>query len=194
MSQTCDDATFLPSGKLIVRGLVAGLLLITSTPSIIKIEVAPVSAMACVVAIVTAFRYSVDGLPGTCRAASTSDFGSLNAARLLRWGHRAEQFDVGAVASSSSMTLKEKHWVGSKESISAETKWLHLFAKSISAPNRQACPGKIDLCMPRVHALHPASNFCCAFARVKYTSCPGLRQSIWHVIESCPSSTSKPHV
>ncbi len=169
------------------------LLFTTSTPSIIKIEVAPVSAMACVVAIVIALRYSVDELPRTLRAAAANDAGLPNAERWGSGGHCDEQFDVGTVASSSSTLLKQKLWVGVKEWMSAETKWLHLYAKSLFAPNRQACPGKIDLCMPRVHALHPAFNFCWAFARVKYTSWPGLRQSIWHVIESCPSSTSNPH-
>ncbi len=58
MSHTCEDLTFLPSGKLIVSGLVAGLLFTTSTPSIIKIDVAPVSAIVCVVAIAIALIYS----------------------------------------------------------------------------------------------------------------------------------------
>ena len=52
--------------------------------------------------------------------------------------HRDVQFDAGTVlASSSSMMEKEKLWVGSKESMCAETKFLNLFAISISAPNRQ---------------------------------------------------------
>ena len=47
MLHTCDDLTFLPSGKFIVSGVVATRLLTTSTPSMIKIDVvAPVSAMA----------------------------------------------------------------------------------------------------------------------------------------------------
>jgi hypothetical protein len=46
MSHTCVNCTRLPSGKLIVRGTVAGRLLSASTPSIIKMEVAPVLAMA----------------------------------------------------------------------------------------------------------------------------------------------------
>ena len=193
MSHTCDDLTFLPSGKLIVRGLSAVRLLTTSMPSMTKIEVAPVSAMACVVAIVNALRYSLVGFPRTLRAVAAIDVGAKIGSIVGRGGHCDLQFDVGTVASSSSMMEKEKYLVGSKESMCAVTKLLNLFAISISAPNRQTCPGKIDLCMPLVHALHPASNFCCAFERVKYTSWHGLRQSKWHVIESCPSSTSKPH-
>ena len=45
MSHICDDLTFFPSGKFIVSGVVAIRLLTTSTPSMIKMDVAPVSAM-----------------------------------------------------------------------------------------------------------------------------------------------------
>ena len=44
--QTCNDLTFFPSGRLMVRGVVAIHLFMTLTPSIIKIDVAPVSAIA----------------------------------------------------------------------------------------------------------------------------------------------------
>ena len=64
-----------------MRGVVAGRLFTTSTPSIIKMEVAPVSAMACVVAILIALRYSGDEWPRTLRAAAASDVGWLNADR-----------------------------------------------------------------------------------------------------------------
>ncbi len=46
MSHTCVDRTCVPSAKLMVRGEDAILLLATSVPSIIKMEVAPVSAIA----------------------------------------------------------------------------------------------------------------------------------------------------
>jgi len=46
MSQICEDWTCLPSGKLICSGLVATRLLTTSTPSMMKMDVAPVSAIA----------------------------------------------------------------------------------------------------------------------------------------------------
>ncbi len=52
MPHTCVDRTFLPSGKFIVRGDKAIRLLSTSAPSMMKMEVAPVSAMAWLVAIV----------------------------------------------------------------------------------------------------------------------------------------------
>ncbi len=55
--------TFFPSGKMMVRGVVAICLFTTSTPSMIKIDVALVSAIVCVVAIVNAFRYCCVGQP-----------------------------------------------------------------------------------------------------------------------------------
>ena len=46
MSHTCVDFICVPSGKLIIRGFTAMRLLATSAPSIMKMEVAPVSAIA----------------------------------------------------------------------------------------------------------------------------------------------------
>ncbi len=46
LSHTCVDWIFLPSSKLIMRGEVATCLLATSTPSMMKIDGAPVSAIA----------------------------------------------------------------------------------------------------------------------------------------------------
>jgi hypothetical protein len=54
MSHTCVDLTFLPSGRLTVRGFVATRLFATSTPSITKMDVAPVSATAWFGAMVIA--------------------------------------------------------------------------------------------------------------------------------------------
>jgi hypothetical protein len=56
MLHTCVDLICFPSGKFIIRGDVAGRLLSTSAPSIIQMEVAPVSAIAWLVAIVSALR------------------------------------------------------------------------------------------------------------------------------------------
>lgn len=61
MSQTCVDLTFFPSGKLMMSGLVAMRLLTTSTPSIIKMDVAPVSAIAQFHPIVTELITVVNG-------------------------------------------------------------------------------------------------------------------------------------
>ena len=75
MSHMCVDLICLPSGRLIVKGFVAGRLFFTSVPSIMKMDVAPVSAIASDVAIVIALRYCDDGLPNILPAVSLSDFG-----------------------------------------------------------------------------------------------------------------------
>ncbi len=59
MSQMCVDITLLPSGRVIVIGLFVLWRFLTGVPFIINIEVAPVSAMACVRAIVIAFSHSI---------------------------------------------------------------------------------------------------------------------------------------
>jgi len=58
MSHMCVDDTLLPSGKLIVIGLFVVRRFLTGVPFMMHIEVAPVSAIACVGAIVIAFAYS----------------------------------------------------------------------------------------------------------------------------------------
>ena len=57
MSHMCVEYIFLPSGKLIVRGVLVTRLLSTGAPSMMKIDVAPVSTMAWLVANVKALRY-----------------------------------------------------------------------------------------------------------------------------------------
>ncbi len=46
MSHLCVNFTFLPSGRLIIKGFFVILLFFTSTPSIMKMDVASVSAIA----------------------------------------------------------------------------------------------------------------------------------------------------
>ncbi len=57
MSQTCVDMTFLLSGIFIIKAFVVKHLFTTLMPSMIKIDVAPVSAIAWWVAILIAFKY-----------------------------------------------------------------------------------------------------------------------------------------
>ena len=57
MSQMCVDDTLLPSGKLIVIGLFVVRRFLTGVPFMMNIEVAPVSAIVCVGAIVIAFTH-----------------------------------------------------------------------------------------------------------------------------------------
>lgn len=135
MSHTCVERTWVPLAKLMVRGDDAILLLATSVPSIIKMEVAPVSAMAW-------FGANIILLP-------TLDIVFTTCAR-------CEVFDATTVASSlpSAGSQPIKVWVGSEECMPAETKLLCLFANLLfSAPHRQVLrpEGRTDLCMPRVH-------------------------------------------
>jgi hypothetical protein len=63
LSHMCVEYIFLPSGKLIVRGVRATCLLSTGDPSMMKINVAPVSAMAWLAANVKTLRYCGIGAP-----------------------------------------------------------------------------------------------------------------------------------
>jgi hypothetical protein len=86
-----------PFGRFMVRGSVAGRMFFMGVPAITKIDVAPVSAMACVSANV-----SVLGTP------------CLRAEAMLRAEATflsREVFDIMTVASSLSLTL---HLLGSK--------------------------------------------------------------------------------
>jgi hypothetical protein len=74
MSHTWVDLICFPSSKFIVRDDVAGRLLSTSAPSIIKMEVAPVSAITWLVAIVSALRYCGMGWSNNARAVNAIDW------------------------------------------------------------------------------------------------------------------------
>ncbi len=63
MLHTCVYLIFLPSGRLRVSGCVANCLFSMSTPSITKMNIAPLSATARFVVMVIAFRYCSFGLP-----------------------------------------------------------------------------------------------------------------------------------
>ena len=100
MSHMCVDLICLPSGRLIVSGFNAGRLFFTSAPSMTKIDVAPVSAIASDVAIVIALRYCVEGLPNILLAVAVSDVG-------VRCGSARFVFalDMTAVMSSDATSL-----------------------------------------------------------------------------------------
>jgi hypothetical protein len=70
MSHVCAVLTLLPSGIFMVSGWIAGWRFKTGMPSITKIEVAPVSAIPCDVAIHIALRYCGKGAQNRCRAAA----------------------------------------------------------------------------------------------------------------------------
>ena len=100
MSHTCVDFTCLPSGRLIVNGFFAGHLFLASTSSMTKIDVAPVSAIASSVAIVSAFKYCGIGLPYTSLADAVIDVTCLGSCLFI------ELFDVITVTSFLSDTSR----------------------------------------------------------------------------------------
>ena len=68
MSHVCVDFTFVPSGRLIVSGRIAGRRFLHGVPSMMKIDLAPVSANACNAAMMIALRYCLFGDPNSSRA------------------------------------------------------------------------------------------------------------------------------
>ncbi len=74
MLHTCVDLICFLSSKFIVRGGVAERLLSTSAPSIIKMEVAPVLAIAWLVAIISALRVCGMGCPKNARVVNAIDW------------------------------------------------------------------------------------------------------------------------
>ncbi len=158
MSHTCVEHIFLPSGKLIVRGVRVTCLLLTGAPSMMKIGIAPVSAMAWLVANVKALRYCGIGAP---YSALTVD------ARDGRWQGTftcfVVQFDVTTVLSSSLLGDDVVRRVGSRDNDVAKMTWLHLCATDKdSAPHRQANQfiERSVLCTPRWQASCPPALYC----------------------------------
>ncbi len=134
MSHTCVNITFLPLGKLILRGGVAMRLFPTSTPCMMKIDVAPMLAKAWLVAILIAFKYWGNGSPLKWRAIA-----AIN-------GHVCW---ILAKCVTFNVTISNL-MVGSREHEEAEIKLLHIFSNNIySSPARQVrCPdGRTVLCI-----------------------------------------------
>jgi hypothetical protein len=95
---------------------VATRLLTTSTPSMIKMEVAPVSAIACVDAIVSALSCSHDALPKSIRAVPAIFIGGTWRTEFAL--SRGERLDVTTVMSSSLTTCPQNSVkVGFRKSI-----------------------------------------------------------------------------
>ena len=113
----------VPSGKFILSGFVVTHLLSTFTLSIIKIVVAPVSAIALFAAMVSAFEYCGMGLPNVARSVIAIKGHSRTFVLLIFL--QGGQLDVMVVAPSSSWTtvlLALLFKVGFNERILAETK------------------------------------------------------------------------
>jgi hypothetical protein len=95
VSHMCVDLICLPSGRLIVIGFLAVHLFFTAAPSMTKIEVAPVSAIASDAAIVRAFRYCGMGLPNIRPAVAARDVCARTGSTLF-----VVTFDMTTVMSS----------------------------------------------------------------------------------------------
>ena len=98
MSHVCVDFTFVQSGRLIVSGRTAGRRFLHGVTSMMKIDVAPVSAIACDAAIVIAFRYCGFGAPNRSLAVAAIDL-LLVACPLRTFGASCVQFEVMIVLS-----------------------------------------------------------------------------------------------
>jgi hypothetical protein len=142
MSQMCVDDTLLPSGKLIVIGLSDLRRFLTGVPFITKINVAPVSAIACDLAIVIAFAHSNCLL----RAAAAAYF--------------VLQLDVIIVALSSSSVANAAIWlvvyVGYNEAVGHK---LFNLTSNLTAPHRQANRYTV-LCITFLQKGYPPWSYC----------------------------------
>ena len=114
MSHVCVDFTFVPSGRLMVSGCLAGRRFLHGVPSMMNIEVAPVSAIACDAAMAIALRYCGFGAPNSSRAVAAIDL-LVVAFPPFTFGKSCVRFDVMIVLSSSSMSAAAfLIWVGSE--------------------------------------------------------------------------------
>ena len=117
MLHVCVDLTFVPSGKLIVSGSIAGCRFSHGVPSMMNIEVAPVSAIASVAAIAIALRYCLFGAPNMSRAVAAIEL-LVAACTLCTFVFSLFRFEVMIVLSSSSLVAAILMilliWVGSE--------------------------------------------------------------------------------
>ena len=114
MLHVCVDFTFVTSSRLMVSGRVAGRRFLHSVPSMVKIEVAPVYAIACDAAMAIALRYCLFGAPNNCRAVAAIVV-PVVACPLITFDTSCVQFDVTIVLSSLSISVVALIiWVGSK--------------------------------------------------------------------------------
>jgi hypothetical protein len=118
ISHTCVDWIFLLSGKLMVRGDTRIRLLSTMAPSMMKMEVVPVSAIAWLAAIVRALRNCGIGLPQSALTIAAIEDDAL----VVCTGFVDVQLEVITVAVSSSSYDEVLIWVGSTELAVAEMK------------------------------------------------------------------------
>ena len=104
----------MPSGRLIVSGHTARRRFLHSIPSMMKIKVATISAIACDATIAIALRYCGFGAPNNSLAVAAIVL-LVVAFPLCMFGTSCVQFDATIVLSSSSTTaVALMIWVGSE--------------------------------------------------------------------------------
>jgi hypothetical protein len=116
ISHTCVDWIFLPSGKLIMRGDTMIRLLSMAAPSMMKMEVVPMSAIAWLAAIVQVLRNCGIGLLQSALTIATIKDNSL----FVCTGFVDAQLELITVAVSSSSHDDVLIWVGSTKLTVAE--------------------------------------------------------------------------
>jgi hypothetical protein len=116
ISHTCVDWTFVPSGKLIVRGDTTIHLLSMAAPSMMKMEAAPMAAIAWLAAIVRTLRNCGIRLPQSALTIAVIKDNAL----FVHTGFVDAQLEVITVAVSSSSYDDVLIWVGSTELTVAE--------------------------------------------------------------------------
>ncbi len=171
--------------RFIVRGDKEICLLSTLAPSVMKMEVAPLSAMAWFVGFVRALKYCGKGLPNRACAVAPTVVGVFKPFFRL---------DITIVMVSSSTLDNVLTVEGSKEHEVSVNKILHLCTNNkISTPHRKKfqAVGRTYLCIPLVHGSYPAAMNCCAFTWVNPVWSFTFQKR--HMREVWPSTTSKPH-
>jgi hypothetical protein len=112
MSHVCVDFTFVLFSRLMVSGCMAGRRFLQGVPSMMNIEVAPVSAIACNAAMAIALRYCRFGAPNISLAVAAIDL-LVVTFPLCTFGLSCIQFDVMIVLSLSSISaVAFMIWVG----------------------------------------------------------------------------------
>jgi hypothetical protein len=114
MLQICVDIICLPSGKLIVRGFFVTHLLTMSRPSMMKMDVAPVLAIAWFVAMVNAFKYCDPGALNIYLAVTAIKGEEWQKQIVMDMWVLADTLVVTIVTSSSSLLTDDLTSVGSK--------------------------------------------------------------------------------
>jgi hypothetical protein len=193
MSHMCVDMTRRPLANATFNGHFVFCLLWTGIPSMTKIWVAPVSAIASFDAMVIAAYAHFESCRGANEGNAACWFGiGCVLVRIDAYVYASgfsdsilvvdpvETFEVMTVMSSSSTITSwdgENIWVGSDSTLITENVSLHLNATLLLiTPDRHIC-GNTVLWRFLVAQLYPWLMYCCAFCLVNWMSWSGF--CIW---------------